>query len=554
MDMKNIKYILLFALVVLANACIENKLTIETLPSEKVNFNYEVSGDYYKLDYLVGSSIQFTNTSSLQGNFTWDFGDGSPVTSEASPVHKYELAGLDNVTLTLENVGMKSYKILINDITPSIAIKDMEDDICEVNKTYLGFAVTVPNPDNKSLEYEWIFPTGTLDENGDIITLSTKEDPGKVKFQNVGSQTVTVQVKLGGRKLQEGIMKVPVGYTEAVKTLYFAVKEGTIQAYKLAKNVPSEVKVYPFDLGVKSGQHPYNLLFSDSLLYVIDAGKQIGYVNDIDGNLGDGKISVLSKDGLIVEDMLTNNGGTAFNDPHYGYIDETQKILYYTDRNTGIRRLSLNERNLQLDPTADKYAYFVQNSTLGYYKFGYDYGAIGACFAKSSTGVWWWPKTFNGVGIFRFMDSDIGGTTVPSSGMTAGGLFIKSFVLDEVNKVIYLAIRVGATPGIYAIPMADMPNESAGEAMLQNTIKNYLVKELVSNGEGTSGEYIDICQMALDPDDGSVYFGFRADPTSATNSGVMRCYKDGASYKVETVIAGVEIYGIAINHKKSKLF
>ena len=552
--MKNIKYILLFALAVLANACIENKLTIETLPSEKVNFNYEVSGDYYKLDYLVGSSIQFTNTSSLQGNFTWDFGDGSPVTSEASPVHKYELAGLYNVTLTLENVGMKSYKILINDITPSIAIKDMEDDICEVNKTYLGFAVTVPNPDNKSLEYEWIFPTGTLDENGDVITLSTKEDPGKVKFQNVGSQTVTVQVKLGGRKLQEGIMKVPVGYTEAVKTLYFAVKEGTIQAYKLAKNVPSEVKIYPFDLGVKSGQHPYNLLFSDSLLYVIDAGKQIGYVNDIDGNLGDGKISVLSKDGLIVEDMLTNNGGTAFNDPHYGYIDETQKILYYTDRNTGIRRLSLNERNLQLDPTADKYAYFVQNSTLGYYKFGYDYGAIGACFAKSSTGVWWWPKTFNGVGIFRFMDSDIGGTTVPSSGMTAGGLFIKSFVLDEVNKVIYLAIRVGATPGIYAIPMADMPNESAGEAMLQNTIKNYLVKELVSNGEGTSGEYIDICQMALDPDDGSVYFGFRADPTSATNSGVMRCYKDGASYKVETVIAGVEIYGIAINHKKSKLF
>ena len=145
MDMKNIKYILLFALAVLANACIENKLTIETLPSEKVNFNYEVSGDYYKLDYLVGSSIQFTNTSSLQGNFTWDFGDGSPVTSEASPVHKYELAGLYTVTLNLENVGMKSYEILINDITPSIPIKDMEDDICEVNKTYWGLCETVPH-------------------------------------------------------------------------------------------------------------------------------------------------------------------------------------------------------------------------------------------------------------------------------------------------------------------------------------------------------------------------------------------------------------------------
>ena len=481
--MKNLKYILLFALAILANACIENKLTIETLPSEKVNFNYEVSGDDYKLDYLVGSTIQFINTSSQQGSFTWDFGDGSAKSSEASPLHKYETAGLYTVTLTLEGVGMKSYKILINDITPSIVIRDMEDEICEVNKTYLGFKVTVPNPDNKTLEYEWAFPAGTIDENGDLITMSYEEDPGRVKFLNVGSQTVTLHVKLGGRTLQEGVMKVPVGYTEAVKTIYYAVKEGNIQAFKLAKNVPDDVKIYPFDLGVKSGQHPYNLLFSDSLLYVLDAGKQIGYVNDIDENLGDGKISVLSKDGAIVEDMLSNNGGTAFNDPHYGYIDENAKILYYTDRNTGIRRLSLSDRNLQLDPTSDKYAYYVQNSTLGYYKFGYDYGAINACFTKSSSGVWWWPKTFNGLGIFRFMDSDIGGSTVPSSGMTAGGMFIKSFILDEKNQVVYLAIRTGATPGLYAIPMADMPNESAGVALFQNSIKNYLVKELVSNGE-----------------------------------------------------------------------
>ena len=91
---------------------------------------------------------------------------------------------------------------------------------------------------------------------------------------------------------------------------------------------------------MKSGQHPYNLLFSDSQLYVLDAGKQIGYIDDVDGNLGDGKISVISKDGASVETMLTNNQKTAFNDPHFGYIDENQKMLYYTDRNTGIRRLA----------------------------------------------------------------------------------------------------------------------------------------------------------------------------------------------------------------------
>ena len=105
---------------------------------------------------------------------------------------------------------------------------------------------------------------------------------------------------------------------------------------------------------MKSGQHPFNILFSDSLLYVLDAGKQIGYIDDVDENLGDGKISVISRDGSTVETMMTNNQGTAFNDPHFGYINESQQMLYYSDRNTGIRRLALTERNLQMDITNDK--------------------------------------------------------------------------------------------------------------------------------------------------------------------------------------------------------
>ena len=179
---------------------------------------------------------------------------------------------------------------------------------------------------------------------------------------------------------------------------------------------------------------------------------------------------------------------------------------------------------------------------------------MNASFTKTSDGTWWWPKTFNNPGIFRFKDSDIGSSSVPSNGMTAGGLFIKSLAIDEQRQMVFLAVREGATSGIYAIPMSAIPNESAGQTALQNSIKNYLIKELVSDSEGSSGEYIDICQMVLDPEDGSVYFGYRADPTSSVKSGLMRCYPDGGTYKVETVIEGVEIYGVAINHKKSKLF
>ena len=548
--MKYFKYILFIVTSLACYSCIENDPDIENFPNEKVAFSYEVIGDY-KVDYLVGSTIQFTNTSAEVGACVWDFGDGTPKSTESNPQHKYESAGLYNVTI--ENVGKRVCNLLVSDIFPTVSMKEI-DGICEVNKTFVELSVSLPNPENKEVEYQWIFPEGTVDENLVPVTTSNAENPGKLKFLNVGSQKIILKTKLGGRTLQEGVIKVPVGYMEDVKTIYYAVKKGNIQALKLVHDAPDNVKIYPFDLGVKSGQHPYNLLFSDSQLYVLDAGKQIGYIDDVDGNLGDGKISVISKDGASVETMLTNNQKTAFNDPHFGYIDENQKMLYYTDRNTGIRRLALSERNLLLDVTNSKYDYFVQNDKLGYYKNGYDYGAMNASFTKTSDGTWWWPKTFNNPGIFRFKDSDIGSSSVPSNGMTAGGLFIKSLAIDEQRQMVFLAVREGATSGIYAIPMSAIPNESAGQTALQNSIKNYLIKELVSDSEGSSGEYIDICQMVLDPEDGSVYFGYRADPTSSVKSGLMRCYPDGGTYKVETVIEGVEIYGVAINHKKSKLF
>lgn len=550
--MKYFKYILFIVTSLACYSCIENDPDIENFPNEKVAFSYEVIGDY-KVDYLVGSTIQFTNTSAEVGACVWDFGDGTPKSTESNPQHKYESAGLYNVTLTIENVGKRVCNLLVSDIFPTVSMKEI-DGICEVNKTFVELSVSLPNPENKEVEYQWIFPEGTVDENLVPVTTSNAENPGKLKFLNVGSQKIILKTKLGGRTLQEGVIKVPVGYMEDVKTIYYAVKKGNIQALKLVHDAPDNVKIYPFDIGVKSGQHPYNLLFSDSQLYVLDAGKQIGYIDDVDGNLGDGKISVISKDGASVETMLTNNQKTAFNDPHFGYIDENQKMLYYTDRNTGIRRLALSERNLLLDVTNSKYDYFVQNDKLGYYKNGYDYGAMNASFTKTSDGTWWWPKTFNNPGIFRFKDSDIGSSSVPSNGMTAGGLFIKSLAIDEQRQMVFLAVREGATSGIYAIPMSAIPNESAGQTALQNSIKNYLIKELVSDSEGSSGEYIDICQMVLDPEDGSVYFGYRADPTSSVKSGLMRCYPDGGTYKVETVIEGVEIYGVAINHKKSKLF
>ncbi len=52
--MKYFKYILFIVTSLACYSCIENDPDIEDFPSEKVDFTYEVIGEY-KLDYLVGS-------------------------------------------------------------------------------------------------------------------------------------------------------------------------------------------------------------------------------------------------------------------------------------------------------------------------------------------------------------------------------------------------------------------------------------------------------------------------------------------------------------------
>ena len=95
-------------------------------------------------------------------------------------------------------------------------------------------------------------------------------------------------------------------------------------AYKLDYNVPEGSNNSPFDLGVKAGAHPLNMLFHNEVLFVLDCGTQFSYVNDEDGTRGDGKITAVAKDGSSMETVLSNVGNAAFNDPFYGWIDNEQ--------------------------------------------------------------------------------------------------------------------------------------------------------------------------------------------------------------------------------------
>lgn len=576
-----LKYSLLSLVIAFAfSACVDHIAEEENLPSKDVAFEYSIVDETYTIDYYVGAQIQFVNTSFLTGDPTWDFdfqrGDEivptksqleKKLTNEQilhcdTVVVKYKVAGQRNVTLVVD--GKKcTYPLYISDIQPILTLQPIEGGLCEVQTTYVEFNTELPNPENLAAIYTWTFPEGTTDEEGNDVTTVVAENPGKVKFANVGSQTVRLNVSLGGRPLQEVKINVQVAYNEEVPTLYYAVKGGNIMALKLDE-APEGVKIQPFDMGVKSGQHAFNIIFADTLLYILDAGMQFNYVNDIDSVMGDGRITVMSKDGSKVETMISNVGGAAFNDPFYGYAEGNN--LYVANRNTGFYQIKLSERNATF--STEKYPWYVQNDHLGYYNNGFVYGAMNACFGKVK-GTWYWCKTYNGQGIYRFLDSDILQSArvdtdpKPAAGQLFDGVSVKSFAYDVKSDVLYFGAYGNSQDGLFRCSLSEAASLTSPDLM-KDTYKCKTADRGVTltpiseagMGEGSSGEFIGICQMAIDENTGCVYFGLRSADASVP-SGLYRYNPNLAGEglnKIECVIPNVNIYGVAINKTPSKLF
>lgn len=548
-------------------ACREHVPTVEELPQEAAQFTYVINGDY-ALDYYVDSEIEFTNNSPTKGSAVWDFGDGSATATGDVVTHAYDRAGTYFVVLTVELPGgdkvTKKQPLMISDIKPLMGINPFEG-VCEVLTTKVSFNMELPNPKNRTATYKWIFPEGTTDAEGNIMETSTERLPGEVIFANVGSQTVRLQVALDGRLLEEANINVQVGYNKEVPTLYYAVKEGHIMALKLAADAPEGMKIMPFDLGLSSGTHPFNILFADSLLYVLDCGRQFYFIDDSEGVLGDGKISVIAKDGSKLETMISNVGQAAFDDPFYGYIED--RTLYYANRNTGIIPVPLSDRNKMY--SSKEYPYYVQHQTLNYYGNGWAWGCIGGCFGKVN-GTWYWCKYYNGNGIFRFTDADIlpsivaqgDPDNVPAAGIALNSMRPKSFAYNQKTGDFFFTLWDEGANGFYKCTLAQLDEIGSKKANLPPYKKLHesgLGLECITSGspalyEGTQSEPVGICQLALDENTGCVYFGYRSSPNDVTNakSGLMRY--NPATDKVETVVDNVEIYGVAINPNPSKLF
>ena len=564
--------LLIAILPICAVSCIDNVPTVEPLPRDAVSFEYfidQAAESKYYLDYYVDSDITFKNTSpeSTQGEPTWDFGDGHIQTGD-DVIHFYEKAGTYKVRLTIGDFSAEQ-NVMIAPIRPIVKVK-VADPVCEVRKSLVTFDVELPNPKNKPATFAWTFPTDTKNaEDAEYATFTGKDIndlPAPVKFSHVGSQTVTLNVTLGDEELESTLLNVQVAYDKDVPTLYYAVQGGRIMAHKLTGGAhPADMNIASYDLGVASGQHPFNILFKDSLLYVLDAGKQFYYVDDTNGVLGDGKISVVSKDGAKVQTMITNAGQAAFDDPFYGCIDGD--FLYYTNRNTGIMKVKLTDRDKVYNIT--EYPYFVRHNHLHYYGVGgLAYGAVSRNIAKIN-GVWHWSTCHTSTSTFCFMEDDILSSPVtqgekdklPEEGKICDGLKIGSFCYSSKHdQVVFCAM--GTTANCISVCSYAEWKAMVSEGDVAKKAVKFDGKDFASNldgnlpaVEGTGVESVGITQIAYDDMNECVYFAYRNNGKVTDrypNTGIY-CY----SFKTQQItclIEGVSAYGVAVNNNPAKLF
>ncbi|MDE5629167.1 MAG: PKD domain-containing protein [Muribaculaceae bacterium] len=556
--------------------CVDKDPEQHFFPNPDVDFTYAVDGDEYKYDFYVVSSVKFNNTSSASGNFTWDFGDGTTST-EVSPVHKYEKAGIYEVKLTHETKGSKTYPLMIFDIVPMLTVNSSSTEIVEFNNTLVDFALELPNPENLRVRYDWTFPEGTTTEDGTPIETFTGysdeqgniEYPGKVKFSNIGSQRIDLRTYFDvdgeNRRLEDSYLNVQVGCSEPAPTLYYAQRKGNIKAYKLLNEVPAGTKIMPFDLGVPAGSMVFNLACADvtapneegeneqqTWIYILDAGKQYYYINDEDGVLGDGQITAMRADGTGVNTVITNVGGAAFLDPFIGTTYNGN--LYYTDRNTGTSTVGLTTRGAvqgkKSSTERDSYAF--QNNTIPYYGRGIAYGAISNGLIRDSQGYWWWGKKYNGEGIYRFKDTDVYATQTEAekaalpTPVLLPGVKMSTFAIDEDRQALY----TWRAPDNQGFVHYDLPAYSTSTI---NEVKFITAEADPVNT--TDAERVFITQMAVDKETGRVFFCYRPDTGDESGIATGINYYDPADNKIHKYGEDKDLgSGIVINPNKTKLF
>lgn len=341
--------------------------------------------------------------------------------------------------------------------------------------------------------------------------------------------------------------------------LYYAGKDGMIHG------IGNMGETATYDVG--GVPHTFQLVEFKNRIYGASGGVSFTYTATA-GNEGDGKLFYISQiDGNTFQAVVLDNAGNnAYKDPMGLYI--YGDTLYVNDRNVCVRKISADAIALPQD-----YPSWMENNWMGYYNMNWVYGCIKAGFAitqEEGAPLYWVGMRYNGNGIYRFKEENIGTSAAPGAvpDQTKYAPILanvmsqpSAFYIDEANNHFYVYICAGNSinAGLYRINLdALLANPDPSNFADLNPI---LVDGSPIKLEGAAGSQETAITQLSPSEDGYLYWCYIA-PEDASKSvvgtpaetfdennplhktGIKRIKLGEETPKVELHIAGVEGYGV----------
>ena len=203
--------------------------------------------------------VTFTDSSENASSYSWDFGDGSPKSTDKNPTHNYITAGNYTVTLTITNSNEIHTKTsTINISAPEPTAETIANFIFSGNQVPAPSKITFTNTSQNASSYSWNFgDNSTSAETNPVHTYIT---PGKytVTLEATGAKGIKTQTK----NITINEPKPPTTtITPTVKTISFS---SDIQPVLTAKCISCH----------NGKKHPLNLVSGSSYASIISK-KQI---------------------------------------------------------------------------------------------------------------------------------------------------------------------------------------------------------------------------------------------------------------------------------------
>lgn len=297
--------------------------------------------------------------------------------------------------------------------------------------------------------------------------------------------------------------------------LYYAGKDGMLHG------IGNMGETATYDVG--GVPHTFQLAEFKNRIYGASGGVSFTYTATA-ANEGDGKLFYISQiDGNTFQAVVLDNAGNnAYMDPMGLYI--YGDTLYVNDRNVCVRKISADAIALP-----QNYPSWMENNWMGYYGMNWVYGCIKAGFAitqEEGAPLYWVGMRYNGNGIYRFKEENIGSSSAPGAvpDQTKYAPILanvssqpSAFYIDEANNhfYIYLCAGNGISAGLYRINLdALLANPDPSDF---STLNPVLVDGSPIKLEGAAGSQETAITQLSPSEDGYLYWCYIA-PEDASKS------------------------------------